>query len=215
MTRLVLPLLGFGLGCTTSATSTDTADTGGVDTQESGPDTGTGFLMWHGKLQYDADEESLEATRGIAARPLLASDYLCDIYADYVSVGPGARGCPDCDYSFTTELVGGHVSGESCNRFLTPTLFDYFDYTDFYFGTYLDGLGWSDEYVYTYSTVEYLLTDVVWGHVSGSRYNGWYLYGYNFPSSASFNVVGDKYAATFERPIVNSSGSLTYYFFYY
>lgn len=216
MKRLTLPCLLALVGCITDIGATDT-DTGTIGNDPNGPghDTGTAFLMWHGELHYDADRESLEATRGIGARTLTDDTFLCDIYAQYVSVGPGPRGCPDCAFSFTTQLTHGEVAGSGCDRFLNPTMFDYFTYYDFYFGTYLDGLGFSEEYLYVYSTVEYQLTDVVWGHVNGTRYQGWYLYGYNFPSSASYNVVGDKYDARFERPIASSTGTLTYYYFFY
>ncbi len=215
MTLRASPLLLL-FGCYTGP-STGTTDTG--DTQvvtDPGPDTGTAFIMWHGSLKYDADAESLTAERGLGARTLSDKQYLCDIYAEYTSVGPGAHGCPDCEYSFTVQLTGGDRRGDGCRDFLRPTIFSYYNYTDFYFGTELDGFGWSQEYIYTYTTINYLLTDVVWGHVNGSRYNGWFLYGYNFPSSASYNVAGDKYDATFERPLMNqTTGTLAYYYFYY
>lgn len=217
VTRFALPLSLCFAACTTSPDTDTQPDTGNPDTGpgSSGPDTGTAFLTWHGTLSYNADNETLTATRGIGARTLEGEGYVCDIVAEYVGTGAGARGCPDCEYSFSTELTEGRLRGDHCRSFSQPTMFDYYDYGDFYFGTNLDGFGWSESYTYTYASVEYALTDIVWGHVSGSRYDGWYLYGYNFPASSSYNVVGDKYEASFSRPVVGQTGSLTYYYFYY
>ena len=210
---VLVPLLA---ACPGSPTTTDTGkvDTGTTD-PPAGRDTGTAFVSWHGTLSYDPVEESLVATRGIGAQTLLDDAYVCDITAAFESVSYGAEGCPDCEYSFTTQMIGGGQVGEGCKRFTVPTLFDYFDYTDFYFGQYLDGFGWSNAYTYTYAAVDYELTNVVWGHINGLRYNGWYLYGYNLPASAAVHVFGDKYAASFSRPVLTKQNTLTYYYFYY
>lgn len=209
-------LLLFVLGCPVDlddlfpSTPTDSGD-GGSD---GGRDTGTAFVTWHGHVSFDPDEESLVASRGIAAFLTKEQDYVCDIAANFVSTGAGAPGCPDCAWSFTTRLTGGGTTGELCEAFLEPTLFDQVTYQDLYFAQQLDGFGWTDEFVYDYGMYVYDLEDVVWAHISGPSYNGWYLYGYNFKGSVT-GVFGDRYDAEFRRYASGNNGQLLYYYFYY
>ncbi len=181
---------------------------------ERSDDTGTAFVVWHGSFTWDPEREHLAATRGYGAMVSNGNELVCDISADFKSVGLGPVGCPDCTWSFTTELTGGGTEGDYCDAFIQPTVFEEFGYGDFYFATELDGFGWTDAYLYSYGTTTYALEDVVWAHISGTRYNGWYLYGYNLSGSVT-GVVGDQYAATFLRYAAGQNGLRAYYYFEY
>lgn len=210
-----MALLWLATGCPAGldgifpSTPTDIPDDG----EGFGHDTGTAFVVWHGRVTFDAVAESLAASRGLAAFRAKEQDYVCDISADFVSTGPGAPGCPECSWSFTTRMVGGGTTGELCSAFLEPTVFDQASYTDLYSTRYVDGFGWTESFVYDYGSYVYDLEDVVWAHLDGESANGWFLYGYNFAGSTT-GVVGDRYDAEFQRYAANN-GQLVYYYFYY
>lgn len=199
----------FGGFFGTDGTSVD-GPTTGVD----GDDTGTAFVVWHGSFQWEPESESFSATRGYGALSAKGGELICDISADFVGVGLGPVGCPDCTWSFTTELAGGRTEGEYCDSFLQQTVFDEFGYQDFYFSSELNGFGWTEYYLYSYGTATYALEDVVWAHISGSRYNGWYLYGYNLAGAVT-GVFGDQYGADFVRYAAGQNGRRAYYYFEY
>ncbi|MSQ01008.1 MAG: hypothetical protein EXR71_03820 [Myxococcales bacterium] len=179
-----------------------------------GADTGTAFLAWHGSVDFDPERQTLTATRGLGAFRLREQDFICDIFATYESVGAGAPGCPDCEWSFSTRVTGGGTSGDWCDAFNGPTVFDKTSYQELYFTTYVDGFGWTEAFAYEYGATEYQLEEVVWAHLTGERYLGWYLYGYNFAGSAT-GVQGDRYSADFLRYATNQNGARQYYYFYY
>ncbi len=177
-------------------------------------DTGTAFVVWHGSFAWEPESESFTAMRGYGALSAKGGELVCDISADFVGVGLGPVGCPECTWSFTTQLVGGRTEGDYCSSFLAPTVFSEFGYQDFYFADGLDGFGWTEYYLYAYGSATYALEDVVWAHISGTRYNGWYLYGYNL-SGAVTGVVGDAYGAEFLRYAAGQNGRRAYYYFEY
>ena len=177
-------------------------------------DTGTAFLVWHGTVDFDPESETLEATRGLAAFRLREQDFICNIFATFESVGPGAAGCPDCEWSFSTRVTGGGTTGEMCDAFGRSTVFDQVSYQDLQSTSYVDGFGWTEAFTYEYGATEYQLEEVVWAHLGGTRYRGWYLYGYNFAGSAT-GVQGDRYSADFHRYATNQNGTRYYYYFYY
>jgi hypothetical protein len=177
-------------------------------------DTGTAFVVWHGSFTWDPAAERLEASRGYGAQLAIGRELVCDISADFESVGHGPVGCPDCTWSFTTRLIGGGTEGEYCGSFLQQTVFQDFSYRDFYFSSELDGFGWTESYLYSYGTAEYALEDVVWAHIDGTRYNGWYLYGYNLAGAVT-GVFGDQYSAEFLRYAAGQNGRRAYYYFVY
>ncbi len=184
------------------------------DPDPDGNDTGTAFLAWHGTVDFDAQTQSLKATRGLAAFRLREQDFICDIFATYVSVGDGPPGCPDCEWSFSTVVTGGGTTGDFCDAFNTPTVFDEYTYDDLRATRYVDGFGWTEAFIYEYGATEYQLEEVVWAHLDGAGYTGWYLYGYNFSGSAA-GVQGDRYSADFLRYATNQNGARLYYYFYY
>jgi hypothetical protein len=179
-----------------------------------GNDTGTAFVVWHGSFVWDPAADTLEATRGYGAMLSTDRSFICDIWASFESVGVGPVGCPDCTWSFQTRVTGGGTEGDYCDAFLQQTVFDDFGYQDFYFGRELDGFGFTRAYDYSYGSTVYALEDVVWAHIDATRYNGWYLYGYNL-SGAVTGVEGDEYAATFLRYAAGQNGRRAYYYFWY
>lgn len=190
------------------------------DRPDNRDDTGTAFVAWHGHVKFDAEADRLEAARGIAAVRATDQAYICDIAADFTSIGAGAPGCPDCAWSFAVQVTGGGTTGDYCDAFTRPTLFDSYGYYDFYFSTWVDGFGWTESFTYEYGSYVYDLEDVVWAHVEGTRpydgmrYSGWYLYGYNFAGTKT-GVEGDRYEAEFLRYAAGNNGQRLYYYFYY
>lgn len=178
-------------------------------------DTGTAFVMWHGSVAYNPSSESFSASRGYGAMTLDDSQYVCDIEAQYSGTGIGPQGCPECEWSFSVRVTGGATSGSRCDDFIGPTAFDNTEYWDFPFGSTLNGFGWTEAYVYTYGTTDYPLENVIWAHIDGAGYRGWYFYGYDIPTMGVVGVTGDKYAADFRRYATTGGNAKMYYYFYY
>lgn len=183
--------------------------------EPAGLDTGTAFVMWHGSVAFNPASESFSGSRGYGAMTLDDSEYICDIQAQFTGAGIGPQGCPDCAWSFSVRLTGGGTVGSGCDDFIGATAFDYTRYDDFTFGTALDGFGWTEAYLYTYGTTDYPLENVIWAHIDGSGYRGWYLYGYDIPTMGVEGVQGDMYMADFRRYALTGGNAKMYYYFYY
>lgn len=218
---LLLALVGLA-GCFTAEPVTsvdgvggDTGAEGNGNGNAGGPDTGTAFVMWHGEVAYDPVFERFTGKRGYGAMTLSNSKFICDIEARYEGTGIGPTGCPECEWSFAVRVTEGGTSGPGCESFIGATAFDYAEYSDFYFGSAVNGFGWTEAYTYTYGNTEYYLTSVVWAHIQTGAYNGWYFYGYDIPSMGIQGVNGDKYSAEFQRYAVTNNSTKLYYYFYY
>ncbi len=198
-------------------TDTDTDSDSDTDTDtDTDADTGTAYLALGGSLAYEVATESFSFSYGISAVNLATGLDVCALTADSVGTGPGAAGCPECEYSFATVVAGGGVSGSYCERFTVPTIFTSGElaYTDAWWGDgSISGVGWADAYTYSYGGADFALTSAVFLHYdNGVDPAEWYLHAYNVPAAGSYPVQGDKYAA---RWLEYLGGSPTYYYYFY
>ena len=159
-----------------------------------------GVLAFGGEFTKAANSVTVTLRYGAAQGG--TTDFVCSLYADATGSRTAPDGCPDCTWSFTTAVTSGGEEGASCGDFVSdPTFLDY-TYDQLYFANYWDGFGWSDYY----SGVE----DLVFVHLNGADYEGWYAYAYNDLAAGTYNVDGDSKAAKFA---VLDFGD--YYEFYY
>lgn len=178
-------------------------------------DTGTAWLVWHGSI--DVLDGELVATRGLAGKNLATGEYACDIAVQLQGTEPAETPCPSCDWSFAVDYVAGGTTGARCDAFSQAgTMFEAGSYTDFYFGRFIDGIGWAQVYPfgtpYGYSLY---LESVVFAHLTSPAYEGWYIYDYNYPASGVYHVRGTQDSAEFERFMRSPSGIGYYYYFVY
>ena len=170
--------------------------------------------MWLGDLKYNSSAESLALTYGIGAKNLANEEIVCATTASFASVGAGPDACPDCNYSFTTEVTEGGNDGPYCEDWSGDNVFTYYAYTDWWFGNgFVDGWGWADSYTYSYSGTDYDLTSSVFMHYdNGTDPSAWYLRSYNFAANGSYPVSGDMNEASWESYL---GGTPTYYYYFY
>ncbi len=177
-------------------------------------DTGTGWLVWHGSIAHTENE--LQASRGFAAKNLATGEYVCDLAVHFAGSTPAASLCPDCAWAYDVRVDGGGTTGDYCDAFLTRgTLFETASVDDFYFGSSLDGIGFSPVYLYSGANGTYALESVVWAHLDAPVYDGWYIYGYNYPAGGVYHVRGTEAAATVEQYARSSAGVAYYYYVAY
>ncbi len=177
-------------------------------------DTGTAWLVWHG--DFAVADGKLSATRGLAAKNIATGEYVCDIAAEFEGTDAAADPCPDCTFSYSLARTAGGTSGTHCDRWVrSSTIFDQAGYQDFYFGRAMDGFGFAQVYEYNSGTYSFTLESVVFAHLTSDKYEGWYVYGYNYPVQGVYHVRGTAEAATFEGYQRSAEGSAYYYYFTY
>ena len=135
--------------------------------------------------------------------------------AEYASTGAGADGCPECDYSFATEVTGGGTEGAYCDTMvMDSTALMSYNYDDFWLGNGdINGWGWAEGYTYTYAGTDYEFAQSIFLHYESGTYNEWYLRAYNFPAGGSYPVSGDMNSASWESYV--GYEPTYYYYFYY
>lgn len=219
--RLLVPLLALA-GCATTGDSAadeplpelDCHERVGGSCGEPG-DTGTLWLVWHGSV--DVTDGVLTATRGIAGKNLATGEYGCDIAVEVQGTEPAETSCPDCEWAYAVEPVSGGTEGPYCDALTRAgTMFEAGTYTDFYFGRFMDGVGWAQVYPYAsgYGYTFYL-ENVVFAHLTSPAYDGWYVYGYNYPANGVYHVRGTSESAVFEAFARNTNADAYYYYFAY
>lgn len=177
-------------------------------------DTGTAYLINIGSLQYNRGADSLSLQFGFGTKNLATEEVVCALQAEYSSTGAGADGCPECDYSFATEVTGGGSEGTYCDTLaMSSDATMAADYTDFWMGNGdINGWGWAEAYTYTYAGTDYDLTQSIFLHYEANGYSEWYLRAYNFPDAGIYAVTGDMNSASWESYV---GGEPTYYYYFY
>ncbi len=183
-------------------------------------DTAWGFMFTGGTIA--GDESGVAATFGYSAFNFANETFLCDMYAEYAGTEAGWPDCPECSYSFKTEVTGGSTEGVGCDLEINAQQ-DVFggghEAWWWYDGGIQDGWGFSPAYTYVASDGgEYFLENVVFGHINydgTNDYYGWYFKAWDQPANGQDFVDQDADPMTFSTSWIDDAGAQVYYYFYY
>jgi len=151
--------------------------------------------------EYAKPGASLSVTIGFAQVESGKSTPACEVYTDLVSTGKTMTGCDTCDWQMAIQVDSGGTTGSACGMFTEVNITDY-SYDATYPGSgALDGFGFTTTYGGDYGSV-------VWGHLSGASYNGWYVYAFNNLATGEEPISGNSKSGTWDSATGN------YYYFY-
>ncbi len=169
---------------------------------------GLGVVSWYG--EFDLSASGLRSTYGLG---VVTDDLMvaCVLYGEQSGGGTPPDGCPDCNWAYSVERVGGGTAGDHCEDWVdgVGTLFEY-DYDAVWWGTEsVTAWGMATSYTYWYDGEAFPLENALFVYYEEL---GWYLRHYDIPGDGVDQVREEGDPLVVVAPLV---GEGNYYYVYY